>query len=590
MAKKVYVGAQKTYSNTLFLLHGDSLTDSSIYGHTITNSGVTISTAQSKFGGKSMYFNGSSYLRIGNLLKGNQTFTIDCWVYPTATKNNTIWSHGGTNIDAVTGGGVELYGEGTIIYYCNGFHIRAGTYSLNTWQHIAIVGNSSSIKIYKNGSLIGTYDGSYNYGSYSETIGANDSAISSECFQGYIDELRISNVVRWTSNFTPPTSSYNNESLLTDGPVANSLNCMYLGVNNVASSITKGYIGVGGLARPFFGKDFQYYGPITPLSVARYNLASASVGNYAIFCGGIGKDILSPTSGSSHYQTNTVDAYDISLTRSAPPQLVEYKDGLAATTIGDYAVFGGGYRMMGNYLSSVDAYNNSLTRSSPTKLSSGRSDLSATSVGNYALFGGGRGSNYSSTVDAYDTSLTRSIPAALSVARDSLSSTMVGNYAIFGGGCGSNYCSTVDAYNSSLTRSSPTALSVARDELAATNINNYAIFAGGEPICDTVDVYDSSLTRSTISPLSVARRELSSTTIKKCAIFAGGTIYNGAYHTSSIVDIYNDSLVKSSASELSGARSLLASTTVGNYALFGGGQGGYSNNWTHSDIVDVYLS
>ena len=72
----------------------------------------------------------------------------------------------------------------------------------------------------------------------------------------------------------------------------------------------------------------------------------------------------------------------------------------------------------------------------------------ATTVGNYALFGGGyNGTDYLSTVDAYDTSLTRTTPTALSVARDGLSATTVGNYALFGGGYnGTDRLSTVDAY------------------------------------------------------------------------------------------------------------------------------------------------
>ena len=120
----------------------------------------------------------------------------------------------------------------------------------------------------------------------------------------------------------------------------------------------------------------------------------------------------------------------------------------------------------------------------------------ATSVGNYALFGGGYGSGYSSTVDAYDTSLTRTTPTALSAARQQLAATTVGNYALFGGGSGSGspgHLSTVDAYDTSLTRTTPTALSVAREFLAATTVGNYALFGGGRDshyyFSSTVDAY-----------------------------------------------------------------------------------------------------
>ena len=72
---------------------------------------------------------------------------------------------------------------------------------------------------------------------------------------------------------------------------------------------------------------------------------------------------------------------------------------LAATTVGTYALFGGGYNSSSPYYkSTVDAYNSSLTRTTPTSLSEARAYLAATTVGNYALFGGGE---YDATVDAY---------------------------------------------------------------------------------------------------------------------------------------------------------------------------------------------
>lgn len=195
--------------NTLLLLHGEDLTDASQYARVLTNSGVTVSDAQSKFGGKSLYFNGSNaYLKTACLITGNQPFTIDCWAYPTAVRNNTVWSHGGTNAVAVTGGGVELYGAGTLIYYCSGFLVQGGSYTANKWHHVAIVGDGTNITLYLNGVSIGTYSGGYNFATYEEIIGANASAYGQENFQGYIDELRISNIARWTSNFTPPTEPY----------------------------------------------------------------------------------------------------------------------------------------------------------------------------------------------------------------------------------------------------------------------------------------------------------------------------------------------------------------------------------------------
>ena len=95
--------------------------------------------------------------------------------------------------------------------------------------------------------------------------------------------------------------------------------------------------------------------------------------------------------------SNVVDAYDTSLTRSTPTALSQARSYLAATTVGDYALFGGGT----GYSAVVDAYDTSLTRTNPTKLSQARRDFAATTVGNYALFGGGYVGSQSNVVDAY---------------------------------------------------------------------------------------------------------------------------------------------------------------------------------------------
>ena len=62
---------------------------------------------------------------------------------------------------------------------------------------------------------------------------------------------------------------------------------IYFGVGGKARKVKKGYIGIGGKARPFSSSsELAYYGTVTDLSVARYNLAATSIGNYALFGGG----------------------------------------------------------------------------------------------------------------------------------------------------------------------------------------------------------------------------------------------------------------------------------------------------------------
>ena len=127
--------------------------------------------------------------------------------------------------------------------------------------------------------------------------------------------------------------------------VARQVKKIYIGIDNKARKVKKGYVGVGGVARLFFSAEskLEYYGAITPLSKARGYLDATTVGNYALFGGG-------------NLSASTVDAYNASLTRSTPQALSESRSVLAATTVGNYALFGGGTWRSSGAKNTVDVY------------------------------------------------------------------------------------------------------------------------------------------------------------------------------------------------------------------------------------------
>lgn len=360
---------------------------------------------------------------------------------------------------------------------------------------------------------------------------------------------------------------------------------IYTGVDNKARKVKKAYVGVGGVARPFFSAEqkLSYYGTVTPLADGRAYFQATTVGGYGLFGGGYAGKSLS-----------TVDAYSTSLVHSTPTSLSEVRYDLAATTVGNYALFGGGHSADSVteddiFLPTVDAYSTSLVRNTPTELSERRTVLAATTVGNYGLFGGGylilKNMSYISfpTVDAYSASLVRSTPASLSEAKYSLAATTVGDFGLFGGGNDryQDASSVVDAYSATLVRSTPTALSEARNDLAATSVGGYALFGGGNGF-DTVDAYSASLVRSTPIALSEARRGLAAATVGDYALFGGG--FDIDAQSISTVDAYSATLVRSTPTGLSFSRGGLAATTVGNYGLFGGG----TNYNAYYITVDAY--
>ena len=353
-----------------------------------------------------------------------------------------------------------------------------------------------------------------------------------------------------------------------------------ISTNCVARRIKKVYIGVGGVARPCWsGGEPTYYGAITSLSASRAHHTATTVGDYALFGGG--RNTALQSGG---------DAYSPSLTRMSATNLSTARQKLTAATVGEHALFAGGSNLSTARYTTVDGYDSSLTKvSSVTNITSSRHCLASTSVGNYALFGGGRGkSSNISTVNAYDTSLTRTTLTALSAARYDLTATTVGNYALFGGGYASKSMDTVDAYDNSLTRIIPTVLSAYREAPAATTVGNYALFGGGwnsraaKPVSDTVDAYDTSLTRTNPTALSVARYKLTAITIADCALFAGGRNRDVSLVT---VDAYDTSLTRSNPTALNVARFELVAATVGNYALFSGGCPAEDN---YTAVVEAY--
>lgn len=382
---------------------------------------------------------------------------------------------------------------------------------------------------------------------------------------------------------------------------------IYLGVSSKAQKIKKAYIGVDGKARKikkmyigdannkarlFFssGSKVVYHGVATPLSSNwKYTAATATIGDYALFAGGY----LSASASSTSFQTS-VDAYDKSLTHSMGTALPEKKYKLGSATVGKYALFGGGvaYNDGSNTASkTVCAYDDSLTMTVVTDLKSAvynstNNITSATSFSNYAVFDTGRDS-----VSVYDATLTQTTVQVRSYATGNGNATLghVGNYAIAVGGAGES-STRVYVLDSSLTCTDLEPLSDTKSSLATVTIGNYVLFSGGNKYVVQYDntevlVYDSSLTKSIATPLSRNRTGVAATNIDDFAIFAGGYI-SGTTKYVDTVDIYDTSLTRTVGTSLSVKRDNLSAASVGDYALFGAGRS-ESNNAVCA-TVDVY--
>ena len=198
--------------STLLLLHGDTLKDSSIYDVPITNNGVTVSQDQSKFGGSSLYFNGSSaYLMADISVSGDAT--VDFWMF----RNDSNLDYP-TPFNYLDGDLRGLYLHTTNSQTILGCETSNNVFAQDasavipagSWHHIAVVRTGTTATLYVDGISVSEIS-SITINNDTLYIGVLLDLLSQNrgWFSGYIDEFRVSDVARWTSNFTPPTEPYN---------------------------------------------------------------------------------------------------------------------------------------------------------------------------------------------------------------------------------------------------------------------------------------------------------------------------------------------------------------------------------------------
>ncbi|MCX8020650.1 MAG: LamG domain-containing protein [Chitinophagaceae bacterium] len=184
-------------------------------------------------------------------------FTIEFWIKCQASNNNGTVSAASNGDGWITGNIIfdrDIYGNGDygdfglaigsgsglpssyrvvafgIDRSGNGITIRGNTHVAdNQWHHIAITRNTSTgqIRLYVDGNQDASGTGptgnvNYRIGrstSYPNSdpfivLGAekHDAGAAYPSYNGLMDELRISNVIRYTSNFTPPTAPFTTDA------------------------------------------------------------------------------------------------------------------------------------------------------------------------------------------------------------------------------------------------------------------------------------------------------------------------------------------------------------------------------------------
>jgi hypothetical protein len=186
------------FSSVALLLHADgtgsTFVDSSPYTRTITASGnATQSATQSRWGGKSAYFDGSGdYLETAIASIGTGDFVAEAWFYVDGS-NSTYRHIFDTRTSDATGFSLGVDDSNRIfLFSVNAFRVQAGTVSANTWHHVALARDSGNVRVYFNGTQVGsTWTDSTNYNQTTLHIGRYYANVNQFQWLGYLDDIRV---------------------------------------------------------------------------------------------------------------------------------------------------------------------------------------------------------------------------------------------------------------------------------------------------------------------------------------------------------------------------------------------------------------
>ena len=204
--------------NTVLMLHCEDFTDSSPRGHSVGdwNSNDT-QFVSGKFG-KAFSFSPMSFVYCANSSDfnfGTSDFTIDFWLYC-----NVAWENQDSYCPL---GSQKMSGDnGWIIYRDKNSHPKQicffgnqhQVYSVaapatQVWEHWAFVRKDGTLRFYRNGKIDSEHSFNYEITDYTnDYFRISGSQLTGGYLNGLIDEYRISNVARWTNEFSVADEPY----------------------------------------------------------------------------------------------------------------------------------------------------------------------------------------------------------------------------------------------------------------------------------------------------------------------------------------------------------------------------------------------
>ena len=197
-----------TNTNLLLNMADAQAIDSAAQNNLTLYGNANTSTDQAKFGDTSLHLDGTGdYVALsGSHAFGTDDYTIEMFVYHTSISGQqTYFSDAYSNT-----AGVYFYKDSNHklgLYYSDQIVTGSGNVPANQWVHVSVCRASGTSRLFLDGVLQGSASDTTNLTQTAYSIGDSVGTSSGE-FIGYIDDIRVSKMARYTSAFTAPAEPF----------------------------------------------------------------------------------------------------------------------------------------------------------------------------------------------------------------------------------------------------------------------------------------------------------------------------------------------------------------------------------------------
>lgn len=212
-------------ANCKLLLHFDTadatttFTDSSSSARTATvfgNAQMDDDMPVAKFFNAGLFDGNGDYITFPDSADwptGTASFTIETFARVTSIASRRVMYHHFTSASTYNLWSITSSGSIKFEYLLSGvttilLESAASVIAIDTWYHLALVRSGNDWNIYVDGVSVASTTDADSMTDFTSPIRIGADSIGPNYFQGWMDEFRISNIARWTTNFTPPTSPY----------------------------------------------------------------------------------------------------------------------------------------------------------------------------------------------------------------------------------------------------------------------------------------------------------------------------------------------------------------------------------------------